>query len=69
MKSIRRSKDEEGIPILLAIADGEGRLSAWCPYCAKMHHHGQGDGHRVAHCNDPGSPFQKTGYILKTPVG
>lgn len=26
---------------------------------------GDGDGHRVAHCMNPASPFNETGYILK----
>lgn len=26
---------------------------------------GAGDGHRVAHCSDPDSPYRETGYIVK----
>lgn len=37
----------------------------WCPFCACYHVHGDGPGHRVAHCNDPASPFRNTGYVLK----
>lgn len=52
-------------PVLAAFErNGEGMLTAWCPYCEKWHYHGEGEGHRIAHCDD-GSPFQTTGYILK----
>ena len=26
-----------------------------CPYCGEPHHHGEGDGHRTAHCVNPTS--------------
>lgn len=42
-----------------------------CRYCRRTHYHGavgprfgQGDGHRVAHCNPP-SPYTRHGYILR----
>lgn len=55
----------EDSPVLLAIVrDDKGNLSAWCPYCG-WHHHGTDEGHRVAHCIDPDSPFITTGYILQ----
>jgi hypothetical protein len=28
------------------------------------HRHGPAEGHREAHCNDPASPYWKTGYNL-----
>lgn len=43
----------------------EGMLSAWCPFCHEFHHHGKGEGHRVAHCKNNDSPFYQTGYELK----
>lgn len=53
-------------PVLAAVErNAEGHLSAWCPFCRRWHHHGAGEGHRVAHCINPESPFHKTGYILK----
>ena len=39
-------------------------LKVWCKYCNRNHLHGRGYGHRVAHCDDPASPYRATGYIL-----
>lgn len=54
-------------PIFIVEKDGNS-LRFWCPYCLKYHTHGDangnGEGHRVAHCTEPTSPFKKTGYIL-----
>ncbi len=53
-------------PVLLAFErNAEGHLSAWCPFCAKWHHHGSGEGGRAAHCVNPTSPFLASSYILK----
>ncbi len=53
-----------------------GGMEFFCPYCSRLHLHGRGDGHRVAHCDDRAikrwsnaevqinSPYQKTGYKL-----
>ena len=68
--------DTKGIPVLPAFStvdwDGKTRiLKVWCRHCRKWHVHsggqapGGGDGHREAHCLDAGSPFRKTGYILR----
>lgn len=35
-----------------------GRFPCTCP-------RGSGDGHRVAHCHDPASPYYETGYVLR----
>ncbi len=35
-----------------------GRLPCTCPL-------GSGDGHRVAHCSDPRSPYYASGYVLR----
>ena len=42
-------------------------LLAWCVYCKRNHVHGAGGGpgHRSAHCAKPGSPFARSGYILR----
>src|SRR5260370_1385513 len=43
------------------------RGNAWrftCPHCRTVHLHGNGPGHRVAHCIVPRSPFAKTGYWI-----
>ena len=42
-------------------------LDGWkifCGYCNDFHLHGRGLGHRVAHCNNRQSPYNKTGYVL-----
>jgi hypothetical protein len=48
--------------------DAVGDLVILCPWCRKTHHHGAGGdlahlayGHRVAHCDAPGS---SAGYVL-----
>lgn len=47
------------------------QLAVWCPWCRAFHWHGWDpayDGrhaeHRVAHCHDEASPFQRTGYYI-----
>lgn len=59
-------KDKNGIPIVQAEPRGdfEGGLKVYCDFCKTYHLHGRGEGHREAHCNDPTSPYRKTGYIL-----
>ena len=37
-----------------------------CPHCGREHIHGNGPGHRVAHCDAPGS---SVGYVLVYPSG
>lgn len=62
MKNSRKT----GHPVLAAVErNPEGMLSVWCPFCQRWHHHGTGEGHRVAHCMDPESPFLETGYVIK----
>ena len=36
----------------------------FCGYCRKFHLHGIGLGHKVAHCCNENSPYNKTGYVL-----
>jgi hypothetical protein len=43
---------------------GTGFLRAWCPYCLRWHLHGQGAGHRAAHCRLTSSPLMTSGYTL-----
>jgi hypothetical protein len=65
---MRTNKDEREFPILLAYErNHEGHLSVWCPYCICFHHHGTGEGHRVAHCSNPDSPYKNGGYVIKKP--
>lgn len=44
---------------------GEIRLRIWCEHCVIWHYHGPRPGHREAHCHDPGSPYERSGYNLK----
>lgn len=37
----------------------------WCEFCRRYHLHGEGGGHRAAHCSNPLSPFLLIGYILR----
>ncbi len=46
-------------------------LSVWCPFCQRHHVHGWNPAnnggeaeHRGAHCHDPASPFDSTGYFI-----
>jgi hypothetical protein len=52
------------IPILVAEEDGKTGLKAWCPFCHMYHYHGKPEGHRIAHCVNPRSPFNQTGYFI-----
>jgi hypothetical protein len=66
--TMAKKKEMVVMPILLAEAaeaGSGGPIRAWCPYCAKYHYHGTGDGHRVAHCME--GPFKDRGYYLLTP--
>jgi hypothetical protein len=56
------------IPTLPAYATTEGHLRVYCVHCRKWHYHGEGAGHRMAHCMDDESPYHRTGYYL-APVG
>jgi hypothetical protein len=49
------------------LADGHHRHEAWCPWCEKLHHHGEGAGGRAPHCADYDgrSPLARTGYSLR----
>lgn len=54
-------------------ADGV-HVRVWCQHCVAWHAHGHGgakaplgagDGHRVAHCHNPASPYKGTGYTIR----
>ena len=36
----------------------------WSRHSRKWHSHGCGDGYRDAHCHNPASPYEATGYNL-----
>jgi hypothetical protein len=56
---------EKLVIMALPRPDYKGGFIFWCPFCNCWHRHGVGKGHRVAHCTNPVSPFNETGYILK----
>ena len=60
---ITENELDAGIPVLFALPAPFQQYRVWCIHCWHWHHHGNGYGHRVAHCGD-GSPYNKTGYIL-----
>jgi hypothetical protein len=50
-------------PTLAAYArnrNGHKRLLVWCKFCGVWHSHGQGEGHREAHCQEE-TPYSRTG--------
>lgn len=49
--------------------DQPDALRMWCHHCRRWHHHGQGEGHRIAHCHDEASPYSETGYVLVLAAG
>ena len=57
-------------PILAAYDTGRN-LIVWCAHCRCWHAHGRsnggsdGDGHRVAHCHKPNSPYDRSGYFIR----
>src|SRR6266568_8981266 len=63
------------IPVLEAYRYTSDRrevsLVVWCLHCRRWHWHGAGnapgagDGHRVAHCINPKSPYNQGGYVLR----
>jgi hypothetical protein len=55
---------KEDIPTLPAYDDGYN-YKVWCEHCRRWHLHGRIDGHRVAHCHRPSSPYDRTGYIIQ----
>jgi hypothetical protein len=40
----------------------------YCDFCKKVHTHGEGAGHRAAHCHNQNSPYGNSGYILQLPI-
>jgi hypothetical protein len=56
---------EQSNTIVDALIDEEGCVHVWCTHCGCYHHHGRGEGQRVAHCIVDGSPYARTGYYLR----
>lgn len=44
--------------------EASGLLKVWCSHCRHWHTHGHAEGHRVAHCDRPGTPYT-SGYYLR----
>lgn len=55
---------ENEIPVIMVDDDGYNYFFM-CPFCLKAHRHGRSEGHKVAHCMNVYSPYEKTGYILR----
>lgn len=54
-------------PVLISILlkfRGGSQQYCWCPECKEFHLHGEGNGHRVAHCYEGKSKYRRTGYCL-----
>jgi hypothetical protein len=71
------SKKKFDRPVLIAEDGGEdcpNSVRVWCPFCVAYHYHGKCneegvmderlEGHRVAHCHNPDSPFNNGGYYI-----
>lgn len=58
--SIERVK----IPVFFCKPDGKIGMNFKCDFCKSYHYHGDGNGHRTAHCNKMDSPYRKNGYII-----
>jgi hypothetical protein len=63
--------NEQGFPVVTCLrSEDDIHLVFWCSFCERPHYHGAchpslpggGDGHRVAHCDNP--EFSQ-GYILR----
>lgn len=50
-------------PEVKATPGGRGTWRFFCAHCRRAHSHG-GLGHRWAHCTRPGSPYERSGYVL-----
>jgi len=53
---------ENGIIYPIVKANKNGVVK--CPYCLKMHKHGKGNGHRIAHCEPAFKSKQNNGYYV-----
>lgn len=45
--------------------DGSRYWIVYCEHCRIWHRHGPMEGHRIAHCTDPESPWYNCGYELR----
>lgn len=56
--------EEDGIPVLPAYYRAN-EYHIWCEYCFHWHDHEPREGHYLARCYDPASPYELAGYKLK----
>jgi hypothetical protein len=55
------------LPLMHCYAEKVRGGTVWkfvCPHCRRQHTHSAEPGHRVAHCEEPGSPYTERGYVL-----
>ena len=58
--------ETSNIPVLVAVPTEDPKIvKVWCIHCKIYHQHNATNGHRVAHCTVPDSPYKTTGYIIK----
>jgi len=64
-EQMQASRNLKNLPILKGYINEFNEFLVWCPFCKRFHYHGNAEGHRCAHCHNPNSPFDRTGYIIK----
>ena len=66
---IKKAQGITPVFVATAVVDNLAQVEFFCPYCAKYHRHGAGDGgfegHRSAHCT-PETPLSMSSYYLIT---
>lgn len=67
--SVAGGATEPVAPVVWVVQLPHGRLKFYCDHCRGPHFHGGSEGHRVAHCFNPSSPFKVTGYRLRLEGG
>ena len=56
--------DAPVLPAEQVEVDGRILWRVWYKHCEEYHYHGPAPGHRIAHCQRPGSPYDECGYNL-----
>jgi len=55
----------KSLPRVLPVSQDDKSCFIVCPYCRKIHVHGIGVGHRIAHCGDDvPSELRTLGYVI-----
>ena len=63
-KKDRHIVEQHGITVFETTPQLNGKQFFYCPHCECDHFHGEGYGHRSAHCSKPNSPYAQSGYWL-----